>query len=136
MRLLPPSFILFFASLVPFSAAADEVLPYGKELLKDPYLENATGPTGILMLLDRIATWIFAVFIGIAIILILLAAFKYLTSGGGEDTSKAHKQLVYAAIAVAVAVLAKSIVTVVRIIVTDQPVPSTTMIILPYEHLS
>ena len=79
--------------------------------------EPIKDPTSLYGILNRVANWIFAVLMALAIIFVLMAAFTYLTSGGGEEVKKAHKQLLYAAVAVAVAVLAKGIVAAVRLIV-------------------
>jgi hypothetical protein len=49
--------------------------------------------------------------------MVLVAAFKYLTSGGGEETASAHKMLLYSAVAIAVAILAKGVVNVVESII-------------------
>jgi hypothetical protein len=70
------------------------------------------SPTDALGKIGTVANWIFATLLAVAVIFVLLAAFKYLTSGGGEGVSEAHKMLLYAAIAIAVAVLAKGIVTI------------------------
>ena len=69
-------------------------------------------PTEALAFIGVVANWFFAILITVAVIFIILAAFTYLKSGGGEDTAKAHKKLIYAAIAVGVGVLAKGIVLV------------------------
>ena len=71
----------------------------------------------VLNVIDRITNWMFTIFLAVAVIMILIAAFKYLTSGGGENVAKAHKMILYAAVAIAVAVLAKGIVKVVESLV-------------------
>lgn len=55
-----------------------------------------------------IINWMFFILIGVAIIMIMWAAYKYLTAG--DDTEKVHsatKTITYAAVAVVVALLAK-----------------------------
>jgi hypothetical protein len=64
--------------------------------------------TGALNIMCTVAGWIFAILIVLAVIFVLLAAFNYLTaSGDSEKVSKANSQLIYAAIAVAVALFAR-----------------------------
>jgi hypothetical protein len=58
-------------------------------------------------ILCGVASWLFAAAIVVSIIYVLIAAFKYM---GGSDSSEkiteAHKSLVYAAIGIAVAIVA------------------------------
>ncbi len=57
--------------------------------------------------LTNLALWIFWIVIALAVIFILVAAIGFLTAGGNpEKIEKARSQLIYALIAVAVAVLA------------------------------
>lgn len=72
----------------------------------------------VISRINTVANWIFAILMVVAVIFILLGAFSYLTAGGGEASSKAHKKLLYAAIAVAVAVLSKGLVAVIAKIVS------------------
>src|SRR5688500_4730910 len=97
-----------------------------------------TEPGGVVDFIGVIANWIFTLFIVIAVIYLLLAAFQYRTSAGGEGVAVAPKMLLYAAIAIAIAVLARSIVFVVRKLVDDSTslTPKTTQTIAPYETIS
>jgi len=79
----------------------------------------------VLTVLDNITNWMFSIFLALAVMMIVYAAFIYLTAGGigaKKDSpaaiTKAHKLLIYAVVAIAVAVLAKGIVNVVQSIVT------------------
>lgn len=63
--------------------------------------------------MKTVANWIFSIFLIVAVIYIILAAFKYLTSRGGESVKDAHKMLVYAAVAIAIAILAPGIVNII-----------------------
>lgn len=57
-----------------------------------------------------ILDYIFTALIILAIIFVLIAAFKYLTAGGDPEKVKAaSKTLIYAAVAVAVGILAQAI---------------------------
>ena len=58
-------------------------------------------------ILDTVAFYMLAVFLVVAVIYIIIAAFKYLTSGGNpEKVQEATTSLIYSAIAIAVALLA------------------------------
>lgn len=89
-------------------------------------------PEGILNtpqdLVDKIAVvgnWLFTILLVLAVIFIVFAAYKYMFSGGGEEVGAAHKMLLYAAVAIAVAFLANGIVSVVKKLVGG-PAPTTT----------
>lgn len=72
------------------------------------------GPTALLRIFDTFINWLFTILLVLAVIFILIAAFKYLTSSTKpEEVSKAHKMLIYAGVAIAVALLAKGLVSVV-----------------------
>lgn len=59
-------------------------------------------------LMCAISYWIFLFLIILAIIFVLVAAFKYLTASGDEEKIKAaNHQLIYAAVAVIVALIAR-----------------------------
>jgi len=72
------------------------------------------NPEDVLRILKKIADWMLTVFMVLAVIFILLAAFKYLTSKGGDGVQDAHKMILYAVVAVAVAILAPGIVNLVE----------------------
>lgn len=85
-----------------------------------PFVALAQAPTApvapvqtydqIIALLDKATNWLFAILIAVAIIFILVAAFRYLTAGGDpEKVGKANHALIFAAVAVAVAIVAKAI---------------------------
>lgn len=64
--------------------------------------------------IQNITNWMFTFFIAAAAIMIIYAAYTYLTSEGGENVSKAHKMLLYSAIAIVVATASRGLVTLVR----------------------
>ncbi len=69
----------------------------------------------IYALIEKVALWFQAFFFIIAAIFIILAAFSYLTSGGEkEKLAEAKNRLIYAVIAIVVAMLAFVLKTVVR----------------------
>lgn len=55
-------------------------------------------------------SWLFTILIILAVIFILIAAFRYLTAAGDpEKVKKANHSLIYAAIAIAVALLSRAV---------------------------
>ncbi len=65
---------------------------------------------GVLRALENITNLFFSILMAIAVIVILLAAFKFLTAGGNpENAETAKKMILYAVIAIVVALLAKAI---------------------------
>src|SRR3989344_642074 len=54
-----------------------------------------------------VVRWVYIIFFVIAVLMILFAAFTYLTAAGNEEkVKKARDSIIYAAVAVAVALLA------------------------------
>ena len=83
-----------------------------------PYLAVAQGPTTapranvttfdqLIQFINRLAGWFAAIIIAISIFYILYAAYKYLTAAGdAEKIKEANHTLIYALVAVGVAILA------------------------------
>lgn len=70
-------------------------------------------------LINTVANWLFTFLLVLAVIFIVLAAYKYLfSSGDAEAVESAHKMLMYAAVAVAVALLSRGFVYVIRNVTT------------------
>jgi magnesium-transporting ATPase (P-type) len=64
----------------------------------------------VIQFICTIAGWIFSFLIILAVIYVLIAAFRYLTSqGDSEKISGANQALIYAAVAIAVAVVANAL---------------------------
>ncbi|MBI2641969.1 MAG: hypothetical protein HYW96_00110 [Candidatus Wildermuthbacteria bacterium] len=87
--------------------------PGGKGLPSD----TAVPGTGLALLqrIDLITNWVFAVFIAISVIFIVLAAFQFVTGGGKpEEVSAARQKLIYAVIGIAIALLARALPLVLR----------------------
>ena len=79
-------------------------------------IDNVNVPStagSVITAIEKLTNWIFSIFLVIAVLMIVIAAFNFLTANGNsEKLGSAKKQLVYAVVSVAIAVLAKSIVTV------------------------
>src|SRR3989344_6722322 len=70
-------------------------------------LDQITGQAGIICILIN---WIFWLLIVLVVVFVLVAAFKYLTAAGDPEKVKAAgNTLLYAAIAVVVAIIAKGL---------------------------
>ena len=101
--------ILFALSVLAMvgapAALAQEQPPVGQALPGEAEVPVTGGA-----LLERIAligNWVFAIFLAISLIYIILAAFQFIT--GGSDPAKiseARQKLIYAAIGIAIALLA------------------------------
>jgi heme/copper-type cytochrome/quinol oxidase subunit 2 len=64
----------------------------------------------LLQFLNTVVSWLFTIFLIIAVIYIIIAAFKYLTSGGDPTkVQDATRAVIYAAVAIAVALLSVAI---------------------------
>lgn len=70
---------------------------------------------GALGLFNTIIDYLFTILLVLAVVFIIIAAFRYLTAAGDEEkVGKAHKTLLYAVVAIAVALLAQGIVFIVE----------------------
>ncbi|MBI5733199.1 hypothetical protein HY967_04620 [Candidatus Jorgensenbacteria bacterium] len=75
-----------------------------------PVTAPVTSITQVPRLLNSILGWFQVIFFGIAAIFIVLAAFQYLTAAGDEEKVKKAKQMIiYAVVAIAVAVMATAV---------------------------
>lgn len=70
-------------------------------------------PKTVIEYIQTIGNWFFTLLLALAVIYVLIAAFNYLKSEGGEGVEKAHKMLLYAAVAITIAIFAKGVVYVV-----------------------
>ena len=67
------------------------------------------GISDINTVIVRIVNWVMGLFFVVAVLFIFYAAYLYLTAAGNpEQVSKAHNQLIYSIVAIAVALLAGS----------------------------
>ncbi|MBI2622953.1 MAG: hypothetical protein HYW65_00035 [Candidatus Liptonbacteria bacterium] len=68
----------------------------------------ASTGTGVFNIVCIVITWIFYVLIILAVVFVIMAAIKYVTaSGDPEKIEKANHQIIYAAVAVVVGLLAR-----------------------------
>ena len=80
-----------------------------------PVVPPVTTLQNIVDIMDKVGKWIFAIVFALAIIFILVAAFQFLTAAGSpERIASARQMLVFALVAVAVAVVAWGLPTLVK----------------------
>jgi len=73
-----------------------------------------SGPGDVITILTTITGWMFAIFLALAVVIFLYAAFLYLTAAGNaENVTKAKSALIYGVVAIVVAVIASGIAPVV-----------------------
>ncbi len=71
----------------------------------------------VIVVMNRVVNWVFAFFLVIAVLFIIIAAFQFLTAGGDSTkVSGARDKLLYAAIGIMVAMLSRAIIPMVRMI--------------------
>lgn len=92
---------------------------FNRDGTADTFTANANW--GVICLVDSIMTftdWIFYILLLIAVIMIILGGFVFMTAAGSpEKASKGRNILVYAVIGIVIAILAKLVPVVVRYIV-------------------
>lgn len=96
--------LYFLALALPLLAAA-QVTP---RIQPPPFTPGPIqSPSQIINLVNVILSWVATIFWIAAIIFIFYAAYLYLTAGGNdEQISKAHKQLIWSIVAIAVGLMA------------------------------
>lgn len=86
--------------------------------------ELPVGPQSgeqLMEIIDTITNWIFAGFVALAVIMALLAAFQFVREGGNpEKISEARQKLIWAAVGIGVALMAKGFVPVIQSILGAQ----------------
>ncbi len=84
----------------------------------DVFPELPSGPqTGaqLLVIIDTVTNWIFAGFVSLAVVMIILAALQFVTSGGDAvKLGEARQKLIWAAIGIGVALLSRAFVPAIR----------------------
>ncbi|MDP2856268.1 MAG: hypothetical protein Q8N90_04135 [bacterium] len=79
-----------------------------------------TSVSGVWNFVNTIVKWVYWFFFAMAVLFIVFAAFSYLTAGGDPGkVKKANTQLIYAIVAIAVALIAYGIEALVRSALTS-----------------
>mgnify|MGYP001561545888 CR=1 FL=1 len=103
----------FFGFVIPLALQLP-VSGIAYAALQDFYKPSASGlyaqntPQGVMIFaVCRVSSGIFAVLMAISVIMVLWAAYNYLTSSGDEEKiKKATRTITYAAVAIVVALIA------------------------------
>ncbi len=112
------SFIRDVGVIIAVSLAVSQV---AFATTNDPPIKSVDN---LISVLNKILFWVANIFWIVAITMIFYAAFLYLTAGDNpERIKKAHSQLLYALIAIAIGVLAYGIPTLVQDILTPSATP-------------
>ena len=111
-------FIFLFALVMPVLALEDPTgtLPTTGGLPEEGLVPDSGDD--LVARIGVIGNWVFAIFLAISIIYILMAAFGFVT-GGPEGVGEARQKLIYAAIGIAIALLAAGFDDIIRAIVTN-----------------
>ncbi len=101
------------------------VVAFAQEDIKPLNIQNVSG---IINIIKTLTQWFFELILIISVVMILVAAYGYLTAqGDAEKVSKAHKTLTWATIGIVVALLATGVPYIVKSLFsnTGQPASST-----------
>lgn len=104
--IFPILIALVFAFTIGGVAAATEKIPapFGK------LPTNVKTGTDLVIVIQGITDWIFVILVVSAIIFIVLAGFQFVTGGGDpQQVAQARNKLIYAAVGILVALLAKGL---------------------------
>ena len=99
------------------------IVLFGTKVLADTVsIDNPLTSQSIADLVDRVITFLIEVFLPIAIIMVLYAAFTFITAGGDETKVKKAKQiLTWAIVGIAILLVAKSVVTIIEDFIPGAP---------------
>ena len=90
------------------------LLSFGQSAIAPTPYTNIDQIAGGGGLLETIMNWMFSIFLFIAVIMILWAAFMYITARGDPDkTGDARKAFIWAIVAIVIAVIARGVPTIV-----------------------
>ncbi len=71
----------------------------------------------VIAVMNRVVNWVFAFFLVMAVLFIIIAAFQFLTAGGDSTkVSGARDKLLYAAVGIMVAMLSRALIPMVKMI--------------------
>jgi hypothetical protein len=123
-------------SSVPLANAADEAGPPDHcDMRRDVKIEDcpssgacdfdsSTKPCGVCCLMNALYTitdWVFIVTIAIVMLFVILGAFTFVTSAGDPEKTKSGRlYITYAAIGLAVGLLARAVPGIVRMVIGVQ----------------
>jgi len=87
---------------------------YVAAALANPVTDAPTMPVttaqGVITVIDKVSSFLFAVFLALAVIFIIVAALFYLTAAGNQtQLDKAKNTLIYSIVAIVIALIAGGI---------------------------
>jgi len=104
MRKLSTRVAAAAVTLMPAVTLAQETLP-----------SPISSPGDFVTLLGTVASWMFTIFLALAVLFLIYAAFLYLTAAGNESrVGNAKNVLIYSVVAIVIALLAGGIVPLIR----------------------
>ena len=105
------------SAAMPLIAAAQRGTPPPATVLAPTPTETGISTAGSFftaIVCGMIVNWMFYILVVLVVVFIIVAAFKYLTaSGDPEKVKSANHSLIYAVVALVVAILARSVPTIV-----------------------
>lgn len=110
---------LTFVSLFGFLAIENNVFAAPDVTQTAQELAGTSTPIDIFRILTKIVKYTYTTFFFVAIFFIIIAAFTYLTAG--DDTAKissAHKQIFWAVIAIAIALVSMGAAQIIQSFIT------------------
>jgi magnesium-transporting ATPase (P-type) len=85
-------------------------LPLGVLAQQDKIPENIQSPEQLVKLVTTLTDWIFTIFILLAVVFIVIGAMQFVTAGGKpESVSEARQKIIWAAVGIIVALVARAI---------------------------
>ncbi|OGY69509.1 MAG: hypothetical protein A2586_00315 [Candidatus Harrisonbacteria bacterium RIFOXYD1_FULL_40_9] len=111
MSQLVKKVVVILSASLPFIAYGQSPVPVRETLPESP----VKSFNDVLGFIDKALGWLFTLLLVYATFMVLSAAYLYLTSEGDEKkVQDAHNKLLYAAVGVAVAFLARGVVSFVQ----------------------
>ncbi|MBI2642612.1 MAG: hypothetical protein HYW97_02095 [Candidatus Wildermuthbacteria bacterium] len=91
-----------------------------------PFTGIPTQGEAVLDLINLVASWVFAIFVAVSIIFIVMGAFEFVTAQGDPaKITKARQSLIYAVIGIVLALIAVGLPFVIRNIVVGSSTSQT-----------
>lgn len=105
--------LLFLGLAIAPSFAAAELAPPAPQ--SDVTVSKSPDDISVEAAISRVTNWFFVIVLIVAVIFLLVAGFQFITAGGDPDkVNSARQNVMYAMVGVAVAVLARGIVSLVQ----------------------
>jgi len=116
-----PIFLILLATwfVIPSVVLADAVPSPGCSGISDTSFPNPLNACDFTGLVQAVANWVLAIMGPISVIMVLYAAFLFMTSGGNEERVKrAKKAFLWAMVGIAVALVSMGLVALIKSFLT------------------